>query len=319
MRDSGERIATMQTRDSGEKPNSIFSYLARGKSLGKKVDLLYDISHPFGQGSAAAPDTNLLEVKGVDEAAMNLQFTIVPPRIIPIDSSFTLDQAKAAVQAQSASGAMDWLANEQGNRLVKSTPLIAKLEWGVGGASIEKVEVDILNGCCVNLTASFLRAAVAVDPFCFLLTNFPGGASPALYELAAFIGPGYTKPNNAQRTIRFRSVAIPDGITDFGTTPLVPIPRMATRCRLSVAPVDDTDPNSIVGWLAQIVFFNFYNGGLSPNPDPTTWTDMAAVYTIADNGNGSGNVEIPNGATYAAVRHNNSFRIKPSLIFDLGI
>ncbi len=294
-----------------------YAFLAQGKSLGKKVDVLVNTSDGDFDIVINPATVSVLEVRGPDEAAMNLQLTICPPLIIPIDGTvLTLAKAQQEVDAQSASGSTSFAGNEDGDSKVVATPMIAIINWGIGGVNNEKVEVDILNGLNINLTASFLRVEVSADPYLNTLGSRLAG-SKAIYELSAFVGPGYAKPNNAQRTIRFKRVEYEANEGGpFGTTPIVPIPKYATRCSLGVGTFGV--PSNVQGWVAQIVFFADYGTGYALNPNPATWPTPVACITAADNGNG-GKFEIPNGAYYAAVIHKNSFAIIPSLIFDLGI
>ncbi len=312
-------------------PKTAYELLAGGRSLGKKVSLLVNTSN--STLIVNPPNVNILEVRGPDAAAMNLQFTITPPRIVQIDGiNLTVARAQGLVDAQQVSGTVSF--NDQEVNFsdpafpngVAATPVIATIDWGIGGVSTERAEVDIMNGVNVNLTASFLRIGISVDPLLAKM-GVPAGTT-AIYELGGFVGPGYTKPNNAQRTIYMGGIN-PAAGSDTGTSGFVPIPRYATECTVAIGSGDSsgagfgTDVASLVGNLVQIVFFSAYGdifgGGYTPPISPTIWPPCLAAYTIADNGNGNRTVKIPNGAYYAAIRNNSDFTIYPNLIFGLGI
>lgn len=300
----------------GETPQTLYALLAKGKPLGKKVDLLVSgFSQSVSQISAIR-STTMLEARGDDVAAMNLQITLAPPKVIPLNAAFTAAQAKEAVERQNASGT----SNNDSSNLVgpnfQFTPIIALLEWGVGGYSNDKVEVDFSNGLCVNLTASYVRISASIDPYLRIVPNTNLG-SPAVYELAAFIGPGWAKPRNAQRTIALPQLAPTE------CSPIIPIPRYATSVKL-VGSSPGTGAVPTLGWLATVVFFcspgtgpSVLNPDLTAAPVPVQFGNVL----VADNGSGPGSNEIaiPNGAYFAAVINNGGDTLSPRLVFDLGI
>ena len=294
-----------------------YDYLAQGRSLGKKVLglLAFTVDGSGNVTITSAPKVNMFEVRGPDKAAMNLQVTLAPPRIIPIDGTIiTAQRAFDLVNSQNASGSIDFAENEDGGQGVVATPMIATVQWGIGGVNVQRAEVDFLNGLSINLSASYLRLGLEIDPLLQKLNVLPG--TSAIYEVEAFVGPGYAKRNNAQRTINFEGVQPPGG-GSLGTSPVVPIPKFATRCRLTLGCAASVDPDTLSGWTAQVVFFRGYNQGYTANPNPAAWVDVTGINKIVDGQ--LGDIEIPNGSYYVAVRHKNSFTIVPRLIFDLGI
>lgn len=288
-----------------------FADLSRGKSLGKAVDLLVQGDDSARIVNPAA--VNMLEVMGDDGAAQNLQLTIKPPKGVRIGTGagqLPLATAQQAVDSQSLSGVTR--ANLAGNLVL--TPLIGLLEWGVGGTNVEKAEVDISNGVCLNLTCSFLRVGVQVDPMLALLSVNLG--SDAAYEVSGFVGPGFPKPNNGQRTYQLGNINVADGI---GVSPIVPIPQFANRLKLVAAPVEGVAPVDVQGWVLQVLFFSFNQGYLySSGWNPATVTDLLGSVLVVDNGSSGEGIPIPNGAGFVGVVSYN-YSLNVQAVFSLGI
>jgi hypothetical protein len=313
------------SKDSSLFPSD-FAWLAQGRSLGKKVQLLID---PDDSGDLLnPPNVNVLELQGPDEAAMNVQLTINPPLIIDVPTpAITLARAKALVDQQAASGSIDNLANEllvPTFGAISYTPMIAILDWGIGGVAVKGVEVDIANGLNINLTCSFLRVNVASDPFIIYTDTDVGSA--AIYELAAFVGPGYPKRNNAQRTIYLGRMGIPETLPLFpAISSVVPIPKFATRVSLQLGQGPFGDPDDLRGWYCQIIFLRGPAWGFG-----TGTAGFVSDFTLGiveARGDECCQFMIPNGAMYCYLRTTfspGSFPpfgqdIHPALIFDLGI
>lgn len=296
-----------------------FNALAAGKTTGKKVQLLArftDAEKPVSNSFV-----NILEIKGPDSSAMNCQVTFGPPKIIPLTPLFTLAQAQDVVDRQSASGTSDNFTVEAAAINFAYTPIIGVVDWGVGGASFESVEVDFANGTCLNLTCSFLRIRCLIDPYIELLDNTSRAGSNGVYELGAFVGPGYAKRNNAQRTIPLGNVLNPAGGAITGFSPVVPIPKFANRAWVSVGRGAGLDPAGITAWKMMVVFMTQAPIGIPPfaaNPAAAQLGLVVGAFTI-DDGNPF-SVPIPNGASYACLRLLSAAAIgNPSLIFDMGI
>lgn len=300
-----------------------FAELGAGRTLGKRVLAFID---PQDDGTLNNPPfINVLELSGPDAAATNVQLTIVPQRIIQVGGvgQPTLAEAKALVDAQQASGSIDTFTNETVPGSISYTPFITRLDWGIGGLAVKDVDVDIGYGLNVNISCSFLRINVLVDPLLVPIDVEPGGA--AIYELGAFVGPGYAKRNNAQRTICVsEGIGLPAGPGGGGSA-VVPIPRFATRVSLIMGSGNAfQSPFDIRGWRAQLLFFRSPISGFTPINPAAIPDYIMGVMDVRDGENSCCQFMIPNGAYYMAVVSNfapavQQVSLRPYLIFDLGI
>lgn len=307
-------------RAAPDRPDTLYARLAAGRSLGKKVNIA-----STSQGKLNS-FVNVLEVKGPDEAAMNLNVSLVPPKIIPYGGANEITEAQAIVllNRQAGSGARDNATMIAQN--ISWSRLIAIVEWGIGGLANDSVEVDAMNGVNINVSASFLRIRAGFDHFPELL-GVPQG-DLALYELGAFIGPGWTKPRNAQRSIQFPLLAATGtGANGSGAmSSIVPIPRYATSVRM-IASSPSTFGQGFLpvlpqtGWFAQVVFYSSPGPGIGPTPDITQSPvpNQVGAATVIDNGDGGSSIPIPNGAYFCSVLNGTGGFMQPTLIFDLGI
>lgn len=177
----------VQSAQGPDKQLSEWAMLARGKTLGKSININYT-----GSTNPATSPNNMFEVSGNDEDAFQLSIMLAPPKVY--GRTFTSDQLA------NASGSQD-------NRQVDFTSgtsfgnPFATIEWGIGGVSA-LAEADILNGLHLTVSASWLRIGASIDT---------PGEMPSLstaYQIAAFVGPGRPKDNNAQRTLIASNVAI---------------------------------------------------------------------------------------------------------------
>lgn len=189
-------------------PPSDWSALANGKTMGKRVVVRWPGTH------ATLPTTiDILTIDGNNLNAAQMCLTLTPPKLI----RNTLGPSFDGQNVQSMTGEMD---NEQ---LVAIGPDVsipqctAIIDWGIGGVG-NTVEADFSNGLCLNLSASFLRVRAKVEGNPDLDTT--NGA----IVLAAFVGPGVAKPNNAQRTIAIES--------NLGGEHSIPVPRYAKMAHL---------------------------------------------------------------------------------------
>lgn len=308
-----------QQRAAMASSSTVFNSLMAGKTTGKKVQLLArftDTERPVSNSFV-----NILEIKGPDSAAMNVQVSFGPPKIIPLTPSFTLAQAQDVVDRQNASGTIDNFGVEASAIGFAYTPIIGVVDWGVGGTSFESVECDFANGTNLNLTCSFLRIRCLIDPFIELLDNTSRAGSNGVYELAAFVGPGMAKRNNAQRTIPLGNNLNPPvpGITGF--TPVVPIPKFANRAWAAIGRGQGLDTAAIAGWQVQIVFMASPPTGIAPfaaNPAAVQLGTIVGVFQVNDGSPFA--VPIPNGASFACLRIISATALgNPSIIFDMGI
>lgn len=270
--------------------------------------LIWD--QPLGKRSNLqfiAGDSNILrgppffQITGDDRDAMTLALTIVPPRVAFGVPANVIDSAAGAVQ--NVGGAQDnFEVSTEGDFPGTSVPITwppmsARIRWGVGGMNTY-ADVDLMNGVVLNIHASF----VEVYPYVALTSANGIEGTSAVYELGAFIAPGYTKPGNAQKTEWV-------GVIDTGAEGLTfPIPRFAKRAYL-IACDSTVTPQLSVGTLR-------------------FWQN-----TVAAGGAGVSNlgnfffagatqfqsVEIPNGAMYFSVLNGMSENARYAVIFDLSI
>lgn len=313
------RWAQSQQAEREAASSTIFNSLMAGKTTGKKVQLLarftdtdFPVSNSF---------VNILEIKGPDSAAMNVQVSLGPPKIIPLSPTFTLARAQDLVDRQSASGTIDNFTVEAAAINFQYTPIIGVIDWGVGGVSFESAEVDFANGTNLNLTCSFLRLRCLIDPYIELLNNTNRSGSNGVYELSAFVGPGMAKRNNAQRSIPLGNFLNPPGGGNTGFSPVVPIPKFANRAWAAVGRDPGLDPAGITGWSVMIVFMAAPPVGVAPfavNPAAAQLGAIVGAFTVTDTDPFS--VPIPNGAEFACLRIISALALgNPSLVFDMGI
>ncbi len=297
-------------------PQTLFGRLAAGRTVGKKINILLQQDLTVDGTSV-----NMFELKGADEDAQNLHLCIQPPRVKPIGGTGQLTQAEAiaAVQQQNVSGTYLNSSADIANQVFTWTPVIATLEWGVGGVSNGEVEVDISNGLNVNLSASFLRIGASFDPLALLFDGLAG--TQAIYELGAFVGPGWAKPTSAQRTIPMPAVP-PLGGANNGSSPIYAIPRYAKSLRMVNAWQLAVPGLPIPGWICQVLFYsNIGTNTLNTiNPDPIGNQCLpVGAATIADNG-ALDSIPIPNGAYYFSIFNQTSgVTLQPTVIVDLAI
>jgi len=200
--------------------------LAQGGALGKKSILLYDNNIDAKQNAMVS----ILQIEGQDGDAQPVVVTLGSPSVIPLpfESLRSLNQQNlTGEQTNFQSGARTF----PGTAGPTEWPgIMAVIEWGVGGAS-SRAYVDFVNGTCINLQASWLRVHAAVSEFD---ADAIEGTSAA-YVLQAFVGPGWTHPGNAQRTIYVGEV---NNNAESVVFPVPPFARRATLvgCDTSVTP-----------------------------------------------------------------------------------
>ena len=264
-------------------PDTAWGRLAAGQPLGKRAVAQYLNTESKSQPSPVS----ILQVQGRDADALNLTVTLSPPLVIPQ----ALAQLPTDLQAASGEiGNAELLA--AGNFPGTGFPFVwapvhYELTWGIGGAS-EQVDVDAINGCTVNLCASFLRVRAVIE-------SELGGTSAA-YVLSAFVGPGWTRPGSAQRTI-FDDV--PAGLE----TTTHEVPRFAKRVTLfscdSGASPELTDLTLRFWRRADKSLNNLGNVLVTGNQPPT--------------------FHVPNGAAYFSILSGMAADHLVGAIFDLSI
>jgi hypothetical protein len=255
---------------------SPFGRLAMGGAFGKSSILIYDARKCDVQEAGV----DMLTIQGDDLDACQLNVTLHPPRVIPID----IDNLPLATQnltgelSNAEVGCISW------------PPLEALIEWGVGGVSAKAV-VDYVNGVTLSVIASYLRvsAIVTQSKDCGDIYG-----TSAAYYLAAHVGPGNARAN-AHRTIFV-------GLVDHNVqSDVFDVPRFAKFASLSGC---STEPTPVIS----SGFIRFYQ-------DPSGKHGIGDFY-VADHQN---YIEIPNGAMYFNVFNMSGHEMKMSVIFELSI
>jgi len=166
-------------------PLSEWGMLAKGKTLGKTIDMAFDRTLP----ALSSNPVNMFEVSGADEFAMNLNVHVSPPKKLPgtgIPTGYSNNTLKGGTQ----------LNTEEPLTLIGSgvwaNPVV-DLEWGIGGIA-NKATIDVLNGLAVNISASWVRVGGRIET----PLGLPG---LTVYQLGCFVGPGFAKARSAQRTV----------------------------------------------------------------------------------------------------------------------
>lgn len=264
----------------GEKQMSRWERLQAGKTVGKLATMLVQGAGVFNgiqfKNTLAPAPTNILNVQGADADAQDLCVTVMPPQ-------FTATQAGMQVSdVQSAQDPIDWstAASGFGGFTSAAAPdaqlpnLVARVEWGVGGVGRNIAEVDIANGCRINLTASYVRVYAFRD-------QFPAGAS-LFATIGAFIGPGTARVNDARRTYQIA------GLDQNVESALLSIPRYARSV-------------SLFGWNSNHDLFSgtirFYRNAVTPM---VVGNEVAEMFFSGNVANAL-QVPIPNGAYYFSV------------------
>lgn len=290
----------MPYRPGDDKPAlQAWARLVRGQPLGKKEVLNYN------SGTDAAQDsmTTILTAGGQDGSdldACQMTVTLAQPRVI---KAAYFDQGVVAQNQQNTTGSYANVdvtsANFPGTSApIKWVPMIAKVEWGLGGTRHEAY-VDFNQGTVINLSASWVRVSGAVAPDA--AANAPG--TSALYELAAFVGPGWTQRGAAQRTVFVGAIA------NAAESAVFAVPPFARR-----ATVISMDPEA-VGTASPVItsaYLRFWQG-------PTGVTAGANVGNYFQAGNTATGFDVPNGAAYFSVQNQAGATLKHAVIFELAI
>lgn len=269
----------MAARAQDEVPHlSPWSRMMRGQATGKRSVINYNAATDAAQASAV----NILELRGNDQDACQIQVTLVSPYAIVND--------EIPIDIQNATGERD-NANITPTDALTWAPIIAILKWGTGG-TFAFAEVDFINGTTINVPASSIDvfAAVPADAI-----NQPG--TSGLYVASAFVTPGYPKPGNAQRTV-FLGTLDPSEESD-----IFAIPRFARE--ITIVGADDT-----VGIPQVTVCY------------VRCWADAAGTINVGNfivNGNQPISFRAPNGAMYFTVVSGTGIAMRFSAVFGLAI
>jgi len=253
---------------------SAWGRLSRGGALGKKTVLVYRNNADEAQRA----ETSILEIQGDDMDARQIALTLLPPLAIRLPFSETL-----ARDPQNKTG-------EQGNEQYLSgnfpgtsapiawPPIEAVVSWGIGGASSQAI-VDFVNGCTVNLVASFLRVHARVPAN----TGFSG--TSALYTLAAFVGPGWPRPGSATKTVYYPTIG---SGAESVALPVPPYARSACVLNRDDAGTPVATNATLRLWQSPnktLSAGNLAFGGSSTLPQPIS---AAAMYASVLNGSATG-------------------------------
>lgn len=184
-----------------------FARLTRGQPLGKKEILAYVDTVIGGQQSM----TTILDAggrEGSDLDACQMCVTLSQPRVI---NKALATGGIGNFNQQNMSGSYDnadfGTTDFPGTTdPISWVPITAIVEWGLGGTR-QRAFVDFVQGTVINLSASWVRVHAAVAPDAANLDfqnddeDIVRASTSAYYEIAAFLGPGWTKPGTAQRTV----------------------------------------------------------------------------------------------------------------------
>lgn len=186
--------AAPSLKETGKLVQTGWTALIQDKTIGKKIAIAAQGSD---SGIIQGNSLNILQISAPNEFAQQLQLVLSSPHlvsqyqfpggVVPMDGSI-----------QDASGDRDnydFYLHPSDSNNISWMQAIAVIEWGIGGVQY-KAEVDFLNGLCINLVASWVRVGAFIDAINTDGTVVDGGA----YIFSAFVGPGYPKANNAQRT-----------------------------------------------------------------------------------------------------------------------
>jgi len=306
--------------------------LSHGRTIGKTANILVSAISPLIGNFARSGLVDLLQIQGKDDNALQLCVTLLPPIAIP-GSQFPGGVPPTDGTILDATGARSnddiYLHPPIGGADFAWLPLVAKAEWGIGGVQTS-VECDFLYGLVLNVCASWLRISIFKD-YSFEGLMIP----PNVISLGAFVGPGYPKANNAQRTLNVGSVTIAvagaPNVPGFpvkgynasnpptftlpvpftGIHNLFPVPKYAKQA--SITAVINASGTPTTHGFASILdcVIIFYKDIAALNPKGT-------YRLTSDN---PGPVIVPNGAYYWTIQNNSTVSDIDdcSVIFDLAI
>lgn len=265
---------------------SPWARLAKGQGFGKKVNILYDASEELDQ-PAPVP---ILELRGSDLDACQIQITLTSPKAIPRAI------ADLGINLQNQTGEFD--NRSIGADVYPGTagpiiwpPFVARIKWGVGGAFAEAL-VDFVNGTVINVPASAIDVSIAIPPDAI---NQPG--TSGAYTLSAFAGPGLPRSGNAQRTMFVGSLAT------GAESDIFAVPAFAKR--VTVLSCDPTAGTPAVN----VSYLRFWQA-----PDGTS---CVGNYIIT--GNVPDSFAVPNAAQYFSIVSGVSPTQRFNAVFDLSI
>lgn len=303
--DTVRRAAEARKHQKGVDP---WKALTAGKTIGKSVNVAVPTNNGVLQ---QLPPTNLFEVGGASNNALQLCLTLGQPLIIPAS------QLPGGVIPANQSDVLA-ATNARTNIDILSLPFapigpwiptVAILEWGCGGVAF-KAEIDWVNGTTINLSASWLRLSAQID----VVNNEIFTFSDAIMQLQGFVGPGgIQKGSGAQRTIDigivFHGPPAPGvfGASGFpgkgfgpnqpvvGSTypiPIFPVPAMARTVIVMAVTPTLQELFSNQDWSAQVLFYRSSGGGIiaasrfsNSLKDPAPIPNGAQFFSIQNEGN----------------------------------
>lgn len=258
------------------------SSFGNGRPLGKSVNILYQVA-----SSIATPQVSQVTILQFDnDESEQLCLTISPPKVsLP---------SVAPSDVQNYPGPYNSL-DELPQVATSLANASVTIEWGTGGVN-NKCDVDVLNGLCINLTASYVRVYGNLQAGS---AGQGGGGSAFVVQLQAFIGRGMAKSINGQRTIGV--IATVDNATPSS---VYAVPKFAKEIQLCGIGIAGTAP-----YAAKLTFWRTQNGPAGNVP--------IAEFTFGETGPTS--FKIPNGAASFTVVGGSNYLMAHQAVFDLAI
>lgn len=266
--------------------------LINGRTVGKAVNI---------QTSSTLDvlTRDMLEISGADANGVPLTVTFSSPKLMNTPAgTFDVNNLQGPfqdnVEVLSVFAANPTFYGPAGNGPLY-TDVQAEVEWGTGGIS-NKVIVDIGNGACININASFVRVRA-------MLRNTASIGENRIYQVAASVAPGHSKWVAGQFTQ-------PLGDWDTGDeTTVFAVPRYARRVTV-LGLNNSATPGPI--FVGSIRFWRNPNG-------PTLGTMRVGEYTFAGNAPNEVSLPVPNGAYFYTVVSQLATPNNLFAIFDLAI
>jgi hypothetical protein len=240
----------------------------------------------------------ILQLRGDDADACQLVITLSTPAVVPQAFERTL----AEINGQNISGEQDNLQIQSRPSFpgllvpIRWPPVEAIIEWGVGGGQ-SRAAVDFLNGSTVSITASFVRVFAAIVSG--VDSNISG--TSAAYVLGASIGPGFARPDTAQKTVYVGEVG---SLAESG---VFAIPRFARS-----AYVVGCDPQAGPAVSITVATLRFWQ-----SPDGVAGGNNVGNFVCS--GAQPLPFLIPSGAAYASVINGMGVASRMSIVYNLAI
>lgn len=314
----------MANRSSG--PTDPWVELSHGRTIGKTGNIAFPSpASPLTSVIARGGLVDLLQIQGKDDNALQLCITLLPPLAIPArqfpGGILPTDQGIILAATGARSNDDLYLHPPIGGADYLWPRLACKLSWGIGGVQSE-VECDFINGLAINVCASWIRLSVFID------YGFePLGLEGSIINLGAFVGPGFPKSNNAQKTLNVGPLPIgPNTFPTFGfngtptppsfTIPvpfvgaanLFPVPRYGKQFQLISVDVGAVPPSVVNTLDCNIIFFRDIAGLLRSGSYRITSANQVDRFLI------------PTGSYYWTIQNNAIVNIDNiDVIFDLAV